>query len=641
MAIGDDFSVTVGGDIRHDSGTATYTVLELHRWLQDLADDASASGNDLIDITSGTPSDRSTDQIITLNSPYNIDDDAAEYLYAGSISQGSGDTLYSGLLVVGSVFGSTTLQIVQNDALYDTDSPFWGATDANYTGLNGNAATNTLQRTLVKTRADGVDIDEKRVRVYAREWSHTWAEFGVTLGLGEGTAAIFTNDDLNNTTLEATVSGWTTIVNNLEGYQTIDLNNGNGAQPYYSEWDRDTYTINQYYERCKWLARRGTSSTQHAMDAELFRGITHEWAYDAEAGGNPATNDDYAWGTALAYDNEAVSTFQVGEAIHEDTATPVWKARILAVDDNGTTGTLIVRVESGTITDNETFTAQTSGTTADVAGTPTAVTGGGLFRILAVNDAGTTGTVWVQLLNGTPPSDDDVCYDDTDAAKTITVNGSITSRPIKPVWMGDSTGSAIIGAFGLGVESADLTNNDLLTDLLNATQAPPNNVTFTVSGLVSGEDRVLLAPETGGGIDTTQMTLNTTLNGATETTIDVGTGNIPTGIPQTGNLRVVLDDGRHRLIAYTSHDSDDEFTIGSSDWTDPDDATAGNGVYQAMIDKLATGTSEVYTQVYPAGDVAVFARVRDGAGTPIKTFESPGTIGTAGGSVTAIRQSDA
>ena len=33
MTIYDDFSVTVGGDIRHDSGTATYTVLELPKFI--------------------------------------------------------------------------------------------------------------------------------------------------------------------------------------------------------------------------------------------------------------------------------------------------------------------------------------------------------------------------------------------------------------------------------------------------------------------------------------------------------------------------------------------------------------------------------------------------------------------------------
>lgn len=119
MAIGDDFSVAANGDITHVSGTTTYTVLELHRWLQDLADDAAASGNDLIDITSVTPSERSTDNIITLNSPFNINDDASEYFYDGSISQSGGDTLYSGLVVVGALAATTTLKIIQNNAFYD------------------------------------------------------------------------------------------------------------------------------------------------------------------------------------------------------------------------------------------------------------------------------------------------------------------------------------------------------------------------------------------------------------------------------------------------------------------------------------------------------------------------------------------
>lgn len=79
MAIGDDFSVDPTTDnIRYTgTGTTTYRVLNFHRWLQDLADDASASGDDLVDITSETPSDRSTDNIITLLGIYNIDPESA------------------------------------------------------------------------------------------------------------------------------------------------------------------------------------------------------------------------------------------------------------------------------------------------------------------------------------------------------------------------------------------------------------------------------------------------------------------------------------------------------------------------------------------------------------------------------------
>lgn len=563
MAIGDDFSVAVNGNIRHDSGSTNYTVLELHRWLQDLADDAAAGGNDLIDITSGTPSERSTDQIITLNSPYNIDDDAAQYLYGGSITQAGGNTQYSGVAVVGAVYDETTLQIVQDNALYDGDSPFWGTTDETYAGYNGDAGTATLMRVMVKSRDAGSDVDGKRIRVTAREWGHTWAEFGVTLGLGEAVAAIFTNQDLNNATASGTVAGWTGITVPSTGYQGQDLGNGNGTKYYLDLWNTNqpTRSINDFYERMKYLARRGTSETIHGMDGELYRGITHQWDYDNESGG-PFTEDE----------------------------TLTW-------------------------------------------------TGGGEAVLLALDDNGATGTMWVQLTKGSAPGDGVSITGGTSSA-TCDTNGAATARSVSPVFIGQSTGSAIIGAFGVGIESDDLTNADKITALDNTLQTPPNNVTFSVAGLVSGEDYVLLTPESGGGIDTTQMQLATALTGASETVVDVGTGNIPSGIPQTGVLRIVLDDGRHRRVPYLSHDGDDEFTIASTDFSGSNNAAISQGVYQGMIDTLASGTTETYTQIYNS-DVPVFVRIRDGGGTPIKTFEVTGTIGSAGGSATAIRTSDA
>lgn len=44
----------------------------MHRWLQDRADDASASGDDHMDITRDTPSDKSYDTIITLTNGYTV-----------------------------------------------------------------------------------------------------------------------------------------------------------------------------------------------------------------------------------------------------------------------------------------------------------------------------------------------------------------------------------------------------------------------------------------------------------------------------------------------------------------------------------------------------------------------------------------
>ncbi len=104
MAISDDFSVSATGDIRHVSGATVYSVLALHAWLQDLADDASATGNDLIDILAPNPSklDGPRDAAVAsrLNLlaygsiVYNLDDIAAQFINFGSIKQDSANVQY-------------------------------------------------------------------------------------------------------------------------------------------------------------------------------------------------------------------------------------------------------------------------------------------------------------------------------------------------------------------------------------------------------------------------------------------------------------------------------------------------------------------------------------------------------------------
>jgi len=552
MAIADDISVAVNGDIRYTGSTTNYTVIEFHRFLQDLADDAVASGDDLLDITGDTPSERSTDNIITLNSPFNIDDTLAEHLYDGSITQGGGDTVYSGLVVVGSVPGGTNLQIVQNNVLITN---YWAA------GINSDAAANILLRIMVKTRDAGSDIDGKRLRVQARELGDTYAEFSLTAGLGNSTAAIFTSADLNNATVEGTISGWTTITN-TEGLRLIDVNGDSTAEEYYSEWNLGTQSINDLYERTKWIQRRATAETIHGMNGELFRGITHSFAYDNEASG-PFSEDE-------------VLTF-----------------------GNGATAAL-----------------------------------------LALDDDGTVGNMYVQLLTGVAPGDNDTISGGTSSA-TADVNGAVTARTVSPEFIGASTGSAIIGAYGIGLEAADLTNSDQLFDLTNTLRIPPNNVQFSVGGLVSGEDYILVGPETAGGLDEAQFGLNATLNTDNVTSVVIDAA-IPTDTPATGHIRVQDNNGVYRKLHYSSY-TGSTFTIDTTDGNEDFagvNATAANNVFIAYIDKVSASTAESFTGVY-LSDRSLFIRVRDGGGSPIKTFETTGVLGSGGGSTTAIRTSDA
>lgn len=549
MAIQTDFSVAANGDIRyigdaHSGGSpGYYTVIEFHRFLQDLADDAVASGDDLLDITDDTPSERSTDNIITLNAPYNIDDTAAEHLYDGSISQASGNTVYSGLVVVGAVESGTQLQIVQNNGLL---SNYWT------TGINTDPNANILLRLMIKTRTAGADIDGRRLRVQAREIGNTYAEFSLTAGLGNSTAAIFTSVDLNNQTAEGTIATWTTITNS-EGLNLIDVDGNGTPEEYYSEWNKDIYTINQLYERTKWLQRRGSSETLYGINGELFRGVTHSFAYDNEASG------------------------------------PFTELEILTFG-NGATGLL-----------------------------------------LALDDDGTTGNMYIQLLTGTAPNDNNTISGGTSGA-TADVFGVVTTRTISPEFIGTSTGSAIIGAYGIGIETDDLTANDQLFDLTNTLITPPNNVTFTVGGLISGEDRVLVGPESGGTINYSQLTANGAQTAGASTYL-VNEA-IPSDTPSSGTIRI-FNGNTYDRVPYTSY-TGSTFTLTG---TLPNNVSAGANTFISYIDKLADASSATFTTVY-SSTRSLFIRVRDGGVSPIKTFETTGTLGSAGGSTTAIRTSD-
>ena len=108
-----DVSISVAGAIRWTGAATTprHTVLEFIQFMMDKQDDGVAAGDIVLDITVDTPFDRSTDQIVALNSPFNIDDTFALHLYDGSVSQIDQDngeqTLYGGLNVIGPVESGT------------------------------------------------------------------------------------------------------------------------------------------------------------------------------------------------------------------------------------------------------------------------------------------------------------------------------------------------------------------------------------------------------------------------------------------------------------------------------------------------------------------------------------------------------
>lgn len=545
----------IGDD--HGGASPSYaTVIEFHRWLQDLADDAVSSGDDELDITDENPSARSTDNIITLLGNYNIDDNASEHLYDGSIIQNGGDDIWDGIVNFGNA--DVQIQIIQNGALLSDD--WWNFSGG---GLNPDSNQGISHRFMLKVRTAGTDIDGRRLIGTTRQFGKTFAEFPINgTNRGNNVLALSNSDDLNNTTAEGTV-GALSISNTTEGYNGLDIDNNGADEFYYSEWNLNGNSINDFYEYAKYLTRDGSVETLYGLNGELFRGITHDITIDNPTG-----------------------TFNAFEPVS-------WT--------------------------------------------------GGTGQMLAI-DSTTAGTqMWIQLLTGVAPTDGQTITGGTSSA-TADVNVTVIERPISQVFVGQSTGTAIIGAYGIGIETDDVTNSDTLFDLTNTPVNPPNNVTFSVGGLVIGEDRVLVAPwdgvsldaEGNPAIDKDQLTLSTSLTSATETAVVVSTA-IPSDTPSSGDIRVVTDSGLSLEVPYTSY-TGSTFTIPSTDFS-TDNATSGNGVWIAYIDLLATATTESYTAVYNT-DRNLIVLVRDGGGTPIRQFITSAVFGAANTTVTAIRTTD-
>lgn len=641
--IGDDHT-------RFGGTTPSYaTVIEFHRWIQGLADDAMFSGDDEMDITIQTPTDRSTDNIITMINNWTITDAAAEHLYDGSIIQSGGNTIFDGIVNFGN---AQSIQILQDGARLTDD---WWNTGSG--GLNADLAAGISHRFMVKVRDFGADIDGRRLIGTARRFNFTYSEFKINgSSRGNNVLALSESDDLNNATAEGTVSGWTSIVNDNEGYIGIDADGNGSNEFYYSNWEYGTQAVNDFYERMKWLTREGSAETIYGFDGEEFRGITHDITYDTLTGTFDELQD-LVWGTEVAYDAELSSGLTVGEYYTFATSGAV--GQLLALDDNGTTGFAIFAIQpgSGTVVDNDAFT-RIDGTANDGATVNVTINNasavGGKGRILA--DDGTD-QVWIQVYVGAAPVDNLPIWEattsgvyDNATGDNALVNATITERAISTPFVGQSTGTAIIGSYGLGIGADDLTASDKVTDLTNTVITPPNNVTFSVIGLVVGEDYVLVGPESGGTLQEGQFTIATTaLTAANITSVEINT-TIPSDTPSTGTIRVADNNGLFRRLEYTSYagatftidpaasEAYDATTATAADF-DTTNASIGNNVFISYIDELATTTTESFTAVY-SSDRALFIRVRDGDATPIKTFETTGTLGSAGGSATVIRTSD-
>jgi hypothetical protein len=354
-----------------------------------------------------------------------------------------------------------------------------------------------------------------------------------------------------------------------------------------------------------------SSPVIHGVPGEIFQGINVDVGFDGESGAGVVEDDIVMWGTKVFYDTLVGGPFFVGEEVTFDTAGTLKSGGHVLYDDG--TDELVVALDSpaaAVIADGDVITGLISGATALIDTGGGAIQdedlGGGTGILLAKDDNGTTGELYLQVITGVNPVENNrIRTDDTTADPLLDyadATVTITTRTINPEFIGVSTGSNIIGAYGIGFDPNDVGSSDRFTDLGGTPRVPPNNVVFTVSALVSGEDRVLVGPRNGSVLDRGQWLVATALTTLAETALVVKTGNDTVPFPdaeenwpasgvgvEVSRLRVQRDDGIYQRVPYDSHDGTDTFTLGTGATGTIDCEVSGVGVGGGQFDRQDAG----------------------------------------------------
>ncbi len=630
----DTFTGDIAGDGTLDGEVheRAYSALHNHRFASALNSDPTFEGDDIVTSYKPIRTGKDTVEIVNMLGDATITDEISQHMYGGSISQASDATLYSGLNVqVTTPLATTQPILIQDDAIV-TD--YWKNAFMPHS-IDGNV------RIMLPTRKDGVDIDGKRIRGKLHEFGEIYFLGGTTLSTGKIALALFSSPDGNNNTAVGTVAGAPyNSITLVEGFQTIDYNNGNGATPYGYSVGFGTANSLQTYERLKYNQRRGTSELMNGRNAQLFTGINLNFAYDGEAGGPFTEDEKIAWGTIITYSGQTTN-LTLGEVVQFVGTGAL--GRLIYMDDNGATGTLIFDMEPGiTPLATDTLLGVTSGGDGDVD-IVTFSSIAGTAILVALDDQGTTGNLYCQIVTGLTPLDNQKVFGSSSNANAD-VDGTPATRVINNQFIGSYTGSNYQTNFGMAIASANAIVGDLLRNLLGVQQGPPDNQVGAVNLLVIG-DFISSLPWDGSSLDPVgdpepdfdEMALDTALTGAS-TQVDVGTGNIPDNTPQVGGLLVERDsDGELDFIEYDSHDGDAIFEIIG---TAPGAAAIANTVMRAPIYKTAEATTESFTAVKGAGNTQFVVKVTLGGGTPIKPNIQTTTFGAAGFDVNASRIPD-
>lgn len=199
-----DFSVAANGDLRSIAGSTVYTALELHAWLQDLADNPAPTADDQVSILSANPSELAGKRnvlrpmAVTLLNGINVDDATSRRFKFGSIEQQAGAVLYTGLKTIGTVPGDASIYIVQNNAKINGGTKWWPAGP-----IQTMVKAKTAGALIAGNTVAGVAQAAGYATVFARQFGRTYSHFDVDLGPGSEQQAALSISADSSITLSA------------------------------------------------------------------------------------------------------------------------------------------------------------------------------------------------------------------------------------------------------------------------------------------------------------------------------------------------------------------------------------------------------------------------------------------------------
>lgn len=285
MITSTDFSISAGGDLRSVAGSTVHPALELHAWLQDLADNPAPTGDDNVSILGANPSElagkrnASRPAALTLLNGVNIDDATSQRFNFGSIEQLAGAVLYTGVNTIGSGLAGRSHFIVQDGSKYNGGTKWWSAGPP---------------RVMLKVKVGGTLIDSGNVTVFTREWGYRFSHFDVACAAGgEQVAALSSGADSNVTLSTGNFSGGTNTVTSTgpafvvtltPGDSNHDLGDGSGSKLYKGviSWT-NAARLSDVWQALQWGCHESSDATMVGVPGWRYRKLNAAYTDVQEA----------------------------------------------------------------------------------------------------------------------------------------------------------------------------------------------------------------------------------------------------------------------------------------------------------------------------------------------------------------------